>query len=164
LLRWLGGDIPRGGAEIAPAFCLCVFRLHQSRGRRSCSGRLVVASLEETWGLLSRFDCVYSGYITQGCAGGALVGCYEPTCQMLLFPYTHQRNHQSRGRRLSRGALCRDRTRGHDMMEVMGSELQLGEEGGRRGQAMHCLHLPVEMTCAYHVVRGVILWSMGENG
>jgi len=49
---------------------------------------LVVASLEETWGLLSRFDCVYSGYITQGCTGGALVGCYEPTCQELLFPYT----------------------------------------------------------------------------
>ena len=73
---------------IALAFCLCVFRLHQSNGRRGCSGRLVVASLEETWGLLSRFDCVYSGYITQGCAGGALVGCYEPTCQVLLFPYT----------------------------------------------------------------------------
>ena len=88
LLRWLGGDIPRGGAEIALAFCLCVFRLHQSKGRRGCSGRLVVASLEETWGLLSRFDCVYSGYITQGCAGGALVGCYEPTCHMLLFPCT----------------------------------------------------------------------------
>jgi hypothetical protein len=49
-------------------------------------------------------------------------------------------------------------------MEVMGSELQLGEEGGRREQAMHCLRLPVEMTCAYHVVGGVIMWSMGENG
>jgi hypothetical protein len=31
---------------------------------------------------------VYSGYITQGGAGGALVGCHEPACQMLLFPYT----------------------------------------------------------------------------
>ena len=38
--------------------------------------------------LLWRFDCVYSGYITQGGAGGALVGCCEPTCKMLLFPYT----------------------------------------------------------------------------
>ena len=52
------------------------------------SGGLVVASLEETRGLLSRFDCVYSGYITQECPGGALAGCYEPTCQVLLFPYT----------------------------------------------------------------------------
>ena len=41
--------------------------------------------------MLSHFDCMYSGYITQGCAGGALVGCYEPTCQVLLFPYTHER-------------------------------------------------------------------------
>jgi hypothetical protein len=39
-------------------------------------------------GALSRFVCVYFGYITQGCAGGALAGCYEPTCQMLSFPYT----------------------------------------------------------------------------
>jgi len=47
-----------------------------------------VASLEETQGLLSRFDSVYLGYITQGGAGVALAGCYEPTCQVLLFPYT----------------------------------------------------------------------------
>ena len=39
-------------------------------------------------GGVSLFDCVYSGYITPGCAGGALVGCYEPTCQMLLFAFT----------------------------------------------------------------------------
>ena len=38
--------------------------------------------------LLSRFVCVCLGYVTQGGAGGALVGCYEPTCQMLLFPHT----------------------------------------------------------------------------
>jgi hypothetical protein len=52
---------------------------------------IVVASLEETGGLLLRFDCVYrySDYITQECAEGALAGCYEPTCQVLLFPYTH---------------------------------------------------------------------------
>ena len=48
----------------------------------------MVASLEGARGLLSRFDCVYSDYITQGCLGGALAGCYEPTCQELLFPYT----------------------------------------------------------------------------
>ena len=75
---------------------------------------------------------------------------YSPILKLKFFPecitLQDQINHQSRGRRLSRGALCRDRTWGHDMMEVMGSELQLGEEGGRRGQAMHCLHLPVEMT------------------
>ena len=45
--------------------------------------------------MLSRSDCVYRyrylGYITQRCAGGALAGCYEPTCQMLLFPYTQDR-------------------------------------------------------------------------
>ena len=73
---------------------VCVYFGYISQGAagaRACSGRLMVASLEETWGLLSRFDCVYSGYITQGCAGpGALVGCYEPTCQMLLFPYTRR--------------------------------------------------------------------------
>jgi len=49
---------------------------------------LVVAPLEETQGLLSRFDCVYSGYITQGDAEGALVGCYEPTAQVLLLRCT----------------------------------------------------------------------------
>ena len=83
---------------IALAFCLCVFRLDQSNGRRGCSGRLVAASLEEMWGLLSRFDCVHSGYITQGCPGprgcsasvALVVGCYEPTCQVLLFSYTLQ--------------------------------------------------------------------------
>jgi hypothetical protein len=51
-------------------------------------GATVVASLEETQGLLSRFDCVYLGYTTQGCEGVALAGWYEPTCQVLLFPYT----------------------------------------------------------------------------
>ena len=41
LLRWLGGDIPREVAGIALAFCLCVFRLHHSRGRRGWSGGLL---------------------------------------------------------------------------------------------------------------------------
>ena len=67
--------------------------LGSQRCSRDCSGVLVVASLEEARWVLSHFDCVYSGYITQGCAGGALVGCYEPTCQMLLFPYTHRRHY-----------------------------------------------------------------------
>jgi hypothetical protein len=48
-----------------------------------------VTFLEEAQGLLSRFVCVYLGYITQGGAGVGLAGCYEPTCQVLLFPYTH---------------------------------------------------------------------------
>jgi len=48
----------------------------------------LVIALQEAQGLLSRFDSVYSGYITRGGAGVALVGCYEPKCQVLLFPYT----------------------------------------------------------------------------
>ena len=31
---------------------------------------------------------VYLGYITQGCAGCALVGCNEPTAKVPLYPYT----------------------------------------------------------------------------
>ena len=77
------------------------------RCSRDCSGALVVASLEETrWGtlvgpdglavaslketrgVLWRFDSLYSCYITQGGAGGALAGCYEPTAQVLLYSYT----------------------------------------------------------------------------
>ena len=53
------------------------------------SGGLAVTFLEETQTLLSRFVCVYFGYISQGAAVVALAGCHEPTCQMLLFPYTH---------------------------------------------------------------------------
>ena len=45
---------------------------HQKRRKGGCSGGLVVASLKEVRGLLSRFDCVYSDCITQGCPGGAL--------------------------------------------------------------------------------------------
>ena len=60
------------------------------RCSKDCSGVLVVVSLEETRGLLSRFDRVCSDCITQGCAGGTLAGCYEPMCQMLLFPYTRR--------------------------------------------------------------------------
>ena len=39
----------------------------------------MVASLEEAQGLLSHFDSLYLGYITQGGAGVALAGCYEPS-------------------------------------------------------------------------------------
>ena len=38
-----GTDSSRGGAVIALAFCLCVLRLHQSRGRRRCSCWLLLA-------------------------------------------------------------------------------------------------------------------------
>jgi hypothetical protein len=65
------------------------------RCSRDCSGVLAVASLEEMQGLLSCFVCVYRyldyRYITQGGVGSALVGCYEPTAQVLLFPYTQRR-------------------------------------------------------------------------
>ena len=71
-LQWLGGDIPRGGAEIALAFCLCVFRLHQSRGRSGCSGWSVVASLEETW---RRGDC--SRVLTACIQATSLKGAHE---------------------------------------------------------------------------------------
>jgi len=49
---------------------------------------LVVATLEEAQRLLSHAVSVYFGYMSQGAAGGALAGCFEPTCQMLLFLYT----------------------------------------------------------------------------
>jgi hypothetical protein len=46
------------------------------------------ASLEETRGLLSRFDRVYSGYITQGCAGGGLAVAMSLRARCFFFP-TH---------------------------------------------------------------------------
>ena len=51
---------------------------------------MAVASLEETQGLLSRFDRVYSGYryITQGCPGGALAVAMSLRARCLFFP-TH---------------------------------------------------------------------------
>ena len=88
LLRCLGGDIPRGGAGIALAFRLCVFGLHHSRGRGGCPSVLAVASLKETRGLLSRFECVYSDYITQGCPGGALAVAMSLRARCFFFP-TH---------------------------------------------------------------------------
>jgi len=55
---------------------------------RDCPGVLVVAPLEETRGLLSRFDCVCSGYITQGCPGGALAVAMSLRARCAFFP-TH---------------------------------------------------------------------------
>ena len=86
----------RGGLRGAPGIVPVSWWWHHTRVPRGCSRGLAVASLEETRGLLSRFDCVYSDYITQGCAGGALAGCYEPTCQVLLFPYTLTRKAASK--------------------------------------------------------------------
>ena len=75
------------------AFPLYLKVLHDTLGSQSCSrdcsGVLAETFLEGTRGVFSRFDRVYSDYITQGCLGGALAGCYEPTCQVLLFSYTH---------------------------------------------------------------------------
>ena len=84
--------------------CVCVFSVKPAsplylkslarhagglkRCSRDCSGVLVVASLEETQGLLSRFDSVYLGYITQGVPAGALVVAMSlpPRC---FFIHTH---------------------------------------------------------------------------
>jgi hypothetical protein len=52
------------------------------------SGGLVVASLKETQGLLSRFDCVYSDYTTQGCLGGALAVAMSLRARCFFF-HTH---------------------------------------------------------------------------
>jgi hypothetical protein len=54
---------------------------------QNTAGGRVVTALEEAQGLLSRFDCVYLGYITKGVPAGALAGCYEPTAQVLLYSY-----------------------------------------------------------------------------
>ena len=54
---------------------------------------LAVAFLEEAQGLLSSFICVYLRYIAQGGVGSVLVGCYEPTAQVLLYPYTRSSPH-----------------------------------------------------------------------
>ena len=54
------------------------------------SGAFAVASLMETWGMLSRFDCVYSDYITQGCPGGALAVAMSLRARCFFF-HTHYR-------------------------------------------------------------------------
>ena len=54
---------------------LCQMLARQSqRCPRDCSGVLAVTFLEEAQRLLSRFVCVYFGYISQRAAGGVLVG------------------------------------------------------------------------------------------
>jgi hypothetical protein len=57
---------------------------------------LAVASLKETWGLLSRFDCLYSDYITQGCPGVALAVAMSLRARCFFFP-THINPHISMG-------------------------------------------------------------------
>jgi hypothetical protein len=75
LLRCLGGGISRGDAVGVPWWALvgwwCI-----TRGDG------------ETRGLLSRFDCVYSDYITQGCPGGALAVAMSLRARCAFFP-TH---------------------------------------------------------------------------
>ena len=61
---------------------------HQKRRKGGCSGGLVVASLKEVRGLLSRFDCVYSDCITQGCPGGALAVAMSLRARCFFF-HTH---------------------------------------------------------------------------
>jgi hypothetical protein len=82
VLWWVGGGITRGGARGA----LAGWRWHHSRGREGCSGGLAVASLEGARGLLSRFDCVYSDYILQGCPGGALAIAMSLRARCFFFP------------------------------------------------------------------------------
>ena len=71
------------------------------RCSRDCSGVWVVASLEGARGLLSRFDCVYSDYITQGCPGAALAVAMSLRARCFFFPYTHPTVDQD-----SRGPNC----------------------------------------------------------
>jgi hypothetical protein len=80
---------------------------------RDCSGVLAVAFLEEAQGLLSRFVCVYLpvGYITQGGAGVGLAGCYEPTAQVLLYPYTLTQCDTHGDAPPARGPIPRERER-----------------------------------------------------
>ena len=78
----------RGGTLVGSCG-LAVASLEETRGGTLAGSRgLAVASLKETWGLLSRFDCVYSGYITQGCPGGALAVAMSLRARCFFFP-TH---------------------------------------------------------------------------
>ena len=59
---------------------------------RGCSGGLSWVGggiTHGTWELLSRFDCVYSDYITQGCPGGALAVAMSLRARSFFFP-THR--------------------------------------------------------------------------
>ena len=96
LLRCLGGGITQGDARGVPWWALVGWRWHHSRRREGGtlvgSRGLEVTSLEETRGLLSRFDCVYSGYITQGCPGGALAVAMSLRARCFFF-HTHLQLH-----------------------------------------------------------------------
>ena len=73
------GCISQGAAGGA----LAAWWWHHSRRRGGCS-HILTACIQAT----SLKGTLRNTSHLQGCAGGALVGCYEPTCQMLLFPYT----------------------------------------------------------------------------
>ena len=87
-----------------------------------------MASLEEAQRLPSRFVCVYLGYNTQGAAGGALAGCYEPTCQMLLFPYTLVSSCVGT-------AVCRSCSNGLGIRELYGTKRKRRSETGRMAES-----------------------------
>ena len=121
-LHQMLNDSPRDAPGIALAVCVCVFPVkllspfiskscttcwglrgapgnapvswwwHHSRGRGGCSGGLVVASLEEARWVLSHFDCVYSGYITQGCAGVLWWVAMSLRARCFFFPTHLARN------------------------------------------------------------------------
>jgi hypothetical protein len=95
--------------SVKPAFPLYLKSLARHAGglkrcSRDCPGVFVVASLEETQGGAlvgwrwhhSRERGDFSHVLTaciqttslKGARRGCSGGCYEPTCQMLLFPYT----------------------------------------------------------------------------
>ena len=109
LLRCLGGGITRGDAVGVLWRALAGWWWHHSRrrgwgypgGLSRVGGGITRgdargypggpwwvggASLKEMWGLLSRFDCVYSDYITQGCPGGALAVAMSLRARCFFFP------------------------------------------------------------------------------
>ena len=84
---WWHHSRRRGGGALAGSRGLAVASLKETRGGTLVgSGALAVASLMETRGLLSRFDCVYSDYITQGCRALAVAMSLRARCA--FFP-TH---------------------------------------------------------------------------
>ena len=97
--------ITQGCAGGALSTALVGWWWHHSRRTSDCSRVLTACiqatSLKETWGLLSRFDCVYSDYITQGCPGGALAVAMSLRARCFFFP-THVRAEYLRQQRLAR--------------------------------------------------------------
>ena len=88
-LSWDGGGITQGDAVGCSGGLSRVGGGITQGDARGCPGGLAVASLKATWGLLSRFDCVYSGYITQGCPGSALAVAMSLRVRCFFFPTHH---------------------------------------------------------------------------